>query len=364
MQKKKIVCFTIALGSGGAERQMIGLADLLQNKGYDITLITYRYDDFYKKTVDNLGIRHIRISEGRNHLSLFFNLRRVIKDIKPDVVISYMKFPNMLSCLVKASGVRFCLLVSERIATQQMSRVERMKLFIYKWADFIVPNSYTEGEFIKKHSPSLMPKIKVIQNYTDIEKFVPSGNNNSMGFRVLVLARISQQKNTIRFIEAINKVNHSIPSLKVDWYGSIFDKEYYESCIKEIHSLELETVFHFHEPVLNVLPIYQSADIFCLPSIFEGYPNVLCEAMCCGLPVIAGRVCDNHMIVADGKNGLLFNPFDVDEMAEKIKEMLCYSDAKRYEMGAESRFRAESLFSKEVFLNKYLDLISRYEQNN
>lgn len=358
----RIVCFTADLSSGGAQRQLVGLAHLLKEKGHEVTILTHREGksySFYEKIVEDFGVNYVKIQEGKNHITLLWNLRRVLIKLSPDVLISYLDFPNMMSCLLKASGLSFKLLVSARNTTQKITLLTKFKLFTYRWADYIVPNSYTEGDFISRTAAHLQPKIKVITNYTDVEKFVPMKQRSFEGKRILVVARVTEQKNVIRFIQSIAKVQELIPEIKVDWYGGVSDSDstYFIECRSEIKKHHLEDVFTFHEPTLNVLALYQSTDYFCLPSMFEGYPNALCEAMCCGIPVLAGNVCDNNRIVADGKNGFLFDPLNVDDMVDKILKILKLNVGQRRAFGAESRCISERLFSKQTFIAKYEDLI-------
>ena len=72
-------------------------------------------------------------------------------------------------------------------------------------------------------------------------------------------------------------------------------------------------MFEFRPPQNNIQTEYQKADALCLSSIYEGFPNVIGEGMSCGLPILCGDVCDNATLV-DESNGMLFNPFDEEDM--------------------------------------------------
>ena len=121
--------------------------------------------------------------------------------------------------------------------------------------------------------------------------------------------------------------------------------------------LELNDVIEFHPATPEILKQYQQCDIFCLPSLFEGFPNVLCEAMSCGKPVLCGNVCDNARIASDGTNGFLFDPTNVEDMVTKMRQLLIMSKEELVSFGKNSRSIAVDLFSKDAFVNKYIELI-------
>ena len=102
---------------------------------------------------------------------------------------------------------------------------------------------------------------------------------------------------------------------------------------------------------------YRKADVFCLPSLWEGFPNVLCEAMSCGLPVLCSRVCDNPNIAVEGVSGFLFDPLSVGEMTDAIIRFVDLNEKTRKRMGDKNREIALSRFSSESFINKYMIII-------
>ena len=106
---------------------------------------------------------------------------------------------------------------------------------------------------------------------------------------------------------------------------------------------------------------YQDADYFCLPSFYEGTPNVLCEAISCGLPVMASNVCDNSLYVHENENGILFNPSDPEDIANKVFSLMSQDGESYQSFRNKSRQIAESVLSKSVFLKKYLYILGNHE---
>lgn len=351
--KKRILCLVDSLASGGAQRQMVGLASLLKGEGYQIKVVTYFDLPFYLSQLQKNGVEYEYVACGTSLVNRLRKLGRAIKQFNPDVVISYLDTPNILACLLHITNRhRWKLIVSERNTTQALSRRERIKFALYRFANSIVPNSFSQGDFIAKHYPQYVDKCHVITNFVDTEVFSPvTKENDGDVLRIIGVGRILKQKNIPMLIEAVKAIRKNGKNVRVDWYGEKFDT--YDECMQLISHYGLEGVFKFHEPCNNIIEKYRESDLFVLPSIYEGFPNVLCEAMSCGLPVIATDVCDNGRIVQHEENGYLVPSGDTKELADRLLQFIKLPPIQREVMGNKSRCLAVDMFSKESFVKKY-----------
>ena len=265
----------------------------------------------------------------------------------------------MLACLLKMMGGQFRLIVSERNTTQVLTKREKLKFWLYRRADYVVPNSYSQEAFIKNHYPTLGKKTVAITNFTDTEHFSPAGSAVNQVPVMLTVGRVAKQKNVLAYLEAVRMVKEKGVDVRFLWYGNSQkgEDEYARQCKEAVMALGIADVFEFHPATSHILSVYQQCDIFCLPSLYEGFPNVLCEAMGCGKPVVCSRVCDNERIVNEGENGLLFNPQNVDDIAEKLERMMQMPKDQMEQWGRRSRELAEERFSEESFVNQYISLI-------
>ena len=209
---KKILLFTDILGSGGAQRQLTTLAFLLKKRGFDILMLDYWDSDFYDNYLNENGIpfKHIPTKGKWNIIKMFV---RESNMFKPDVVISYMENPSVVACAGKyLCKKKFKLIVSERNTTQIITGATKLRMNLFRTADRVVPNSISQGAFINEHYPFLRKKVRVIRNVIDIKKFsLPDTKIESNKLkRILVVARVVEQKNVVRFIEAIKIIKNLI----------------------------------------------------------------------------------------------------------------------------------------------------------
>jgi glycosyltransferase involved in cell wall biosynthesis len=363
----KVLCLIDSwVAGGGAQRQMAGLASIL-NEIYDVRVLSYWNVNFWDEYFKNNGVNFHTITDATNLFTKFYKVYQYVKKYNPDVIIAYLDSPSVIACLIRILvGKKFYLIVSERNTTQRLSFRERMRFFLYRWTDSIVPNSYTQTEFIQRHFPNLSGKVVTITNFTDMDYFIckPVNKDKSGILNMIVVARIAVQKNVLRFIETIHILNQKGYKIKINWFGFANPESYYQECVNKVWEYQLENIIYFREPTNEIAKEYHKSDVFCLPSIFEGYPNVLCEAMSCGLPVLCSDICDNPKIIERERNGYLFSPFSVDDMVSAIIKFIELPEKKKKEMALQSRVIAEKKFSKEIFKQKYIELIEKAKYGN
>jgi glycosyltransferase involved in cell wall biosynthesis len=111
-------------------------------------------------------------------------------------------------------------------------------------------------------------------------------------------------------------------------------------------------------PRAEVIRRLRGADVFCLPSTYEGMPLAILEAMSLGLPVVASAVSGNPEAVEDGVSGLLVPPESAHQLAEALVTLLADA-ALRRRMGEAARRRVEERFAIERVAERYLALLDR-----
>lgn len=357
---KKILLITEGLGSGGAERQICGLAVMLTKAGFPCRLITYVENQFYEPYLRQHGVDYQFVPELWNKKTRIFKTAKYVRQYNPDVVISFLPSVNKTMCLAKLF-FKAKLVVSERNNNTCITRGDKIQFNLYRMADAIVPNSNSQGKFICKNFPFLSKKVHPIINFVDINRFTPSDTPaRNEKLRIVTVARYTQQKNVLTYLKAVRIVKDVKLNVHFDWYG---DKKhnvaYFAEIEKEYQQLDIADYMTLHDPNQKIEEEYRKADIFCLPSLYEGYPNVVAEAMSCGLPILCSNVYENPYIVEEGVNGFLFNPKNVEEIVNAIKRMAELSPEERHGMGMRNRQLCLMRNTEESFLRSYVELIEK-----
>lgn len=357
---KSIYLFIASLSSGGAEHQLSILANILV-KHYHVTIVTFAdTKDHYP--LDN-RVKRVRLEKG-NHFKTFMSCFKFFLALKEGCVISFGQRENMICLTPLLLNHRVKVLAGDRNTTYgEASRMEKLlaKVLYYR-AAYVVPNSHSQANYLSSSYPHLSRKIKAITNYTDLNQYVVAPYPQNKVMRIGVFCRYEQQKNYQRLVLAVKKLaDKGMDNFMVEWYGSQArlgsPHPGYLDMKGLVEKFHLEKVIFLNDSIQGVAAKMAEMDILCLPSLYEGFSNTISEGICCGRPMLVSRVSDNPVMVHDGVNGFLFNPLDVDDMAEKIEKILNLSRKKREQMGMTGRKIAESLFDKEKFEQDYINLI-------
>ncbi|WP_295883601.1 glycosyltransferase family 4 protein [uncultured Thiohalocapsa sp.] len=200
-------------------------------------------------------------------------------------------------------------------------------------ADYIlVGSTFVQESFISEGIPS--EKLVVIPYGADTGLFSPAepSTRKTSDFRLLFVGQIGQRKGISYLFEAVDKI--AGPGISLTLVGEIQGDgtafEPYRHLFRHVRQLP--------RPELRV--IYQQSDVFVFPTIVEGMPLVVLEAMASGLPVVTTPNGPGD-IVRDGIDGFLVPPRDADAIATRVN-WLRQDTEMRYEMGRNARNRAQS----------------------
>mgnify|MGYP001394260023 CR=1 FL=1 len=319
--KKNIVIIVSAMNMGGAQRVVSILCNHWSQNGHNVTLIStfsgnkehyyqLNKDVTLENVIDSPLLSKIKVL---NLAWKLINLRKLIKNQNPDVVISFLARVNVASAL-SMIGIQSPLIICERTWPPFASLSNKfLKLYkiLFRRADKIIVQTFKSKDWLTHNFPA--NTVNVIPNPAVYP--VPPSNEKSIKPNVI----ISQNKKIILASGRLHKYKQFDLLIKaflklkeehLDWDLVILGNgEEQDNLNHMVVNFGITDRVHFPGSVGNMSEWYERADLFVLSSIVEGFPNVLLEALTYGLPCISFD-CDTgpRDIIQDGYNGILVDP--------------------------------------------------------
>ena len=373
--KKKLSILIYSLASGGAERVVSILLDELKDK-YDITLFLMNETIFYKIPKDikifYLENSYPRESGIKKLLKLPFLAWRYKKLNSAEVSLSFMNRPNYISILAKILGMKSKVVVSERAmpSLQHKSGLQgfinrTLIKYLYKSADIITANS--KGNTHDLQNSFGCKNVVTINNPFDLEK-IETYSREEVDFRdekftFITVGRVDSGKNHKLLVEAIKDIDAKL--------YIVGDGELRSALEEQIRELNLKDKVVLLGRQSNPYKYLAKADCFVFSSLYEGFPNVLIEALACGLPVISGDCqsgpreilapeSDVKIQLKDevefAEYGILVPLNSVEKLKEAMNKIMTSEDLRnRYKEKAQQRARG---FDVKKIIKQYEDVIN------
>ncbi|KKS26440.1 MAG: Glycosyl transferase group 1 [Parcubacteria group bacterium GW2011_GWA2_42_11] len=343
---KKILYLITQSDLGGAQKNVLDLATALSPK-YDISVAAGN-DGGYKLN-EQLDKRNIRNYQLKN-LARFINPRRdwlayreikkLLRQVQPDILHLHSSKAGVLGSLAarRLPKTKVIYTVHGAVFTAAFSFFSRrLFLWLEKWTarykDKIICVSQNDKNLWLKYRVAPAEKLVVIHNGIDLNNlsFLPREEAKTKltngqwlmanGALLGTIANFYPEKGLIYLIEAVNilKAKNQKPQLIIIGYGE--QRVILENLIKK-YNLQENILLNSGLPGALAAQHLKAFDIFILPSIKEGLPYAILEAMAAGLPIIASNIGGIPELVENDFNGYLVPPAKPEILAQKIAELL------------------------------------------
>ncbi len=329
----KGIAFVISsLGSGGAERVVSVLSDEFSKVGIETTVIMVHNSNVYYQVSDKVRLVGLECERDNSLGTLKRNairlrkIRRAVEEVNPDAVISFMAETNIDVCMALL-GKRVPVFVSERNDPKRDPKgyiKQIMRKILYRKPSGFVFQTFEAQAFFGE---AVRRRSEVILN--PLSASLPDRYEGERDKRIVSVGRLNKQKNYPLLFDALTDIFRDYPEYHLDIYG----EGVLEGALKEDvarRGIGEKVVFHgfcadVHSKIVN-------AEMFVMPSDFEGMPNALIEAMAIGVPCISTDCpCGGpKMVIQDGKNGTLVPVGDRDKLSLAIRK---YIEDKEYALG-------------------------------
>lgn len=390
--EKRIMIITRLLTSGGAERTAANLATEMA-KTHKVWLVVFdgngatyscRAPIIDLKTPMQKGIIH----KAEWYIRTWKRILNLKKELKITHSISFLNEPDLINVLTAFRG-KAIVSVRNKRSSLNKNWVSKIKdQWVFKKADRIISLSIGVKDDLVNFYKIKPDKIDVIYNPCDRERITTNANELTevdfekilSGHDVITAGRLTKQKGQWHLIRAFSRIVNEVTDAKLFILGQGKLDEYLEELINGLHLEEHVYILGYKE---NPYVYLTKCSLFVFSSMYEGFGNILLEAMACGLPIISTdclvgprellapgtsyneRTVDNIVYakngvlvpVCDGKEYAATEPLSKEEeiMANAIIEMLKNENLrKQYELRSQIRIKD---FSDDSITKQWNDLL-------
>ncbi len=359
----RIVHLTSSRFFGGPERQMIGLARHLPSSCRTLFLSFPeggRCREFLKHVSWNGFEGEMLRHDTPNLPAATWDLLRRLHHFQADVLLCHGYKANLLGRMAaRVCGIPAVAVArgwtSEDWKVQLYETVDRLHL---RYMDRVVCVSHAQATKVKRGGvpPGKIVVIPNASGLSPIEHTAADGRVRLQSFLddpgewlVVSAGRLSREKGFSVLVEAARRVIDKLPSARFIIFGEGVQRSVLERQIAQARLNHVVALPGHRGDWTQLLP---SADLFVLPSLTEGLPNVLLEAGSAGVPVVATAVGGAPEVVQHGVTGLLVPPQDPSALAERLIELLP-DESRRQQMGRAARWHVTTRFSFSVQAQMY-----------
>lgn len=358
----KILYLITGLGIGGAERQVVDLADSLTELGHDVAIVYLTGLLLTEPRSAQINILGLDVKKSTlGFFCAYIKLRQFIKEYKPDVIHSHMVHANLLARLVRIS----CKLPRLICTSHSVNEGGRVRMVAYRLTDFLADISTNVSNIAVsafEATGAVKPgRMIPIHNGIDTNKFLPSHqarynirklyNINDDEKIILTIGRLNIAKDFPNLLSAFAIIPNKTNKIKLWIVG---DGELREHLRAEAVKLKIEDNTRFLGAQRNIADWLNAADLFVLPSAWEGFGLVIAEAMACEKIVVATDAGGVKEVLGD--LGYLVPIRSPQLLASAIQRAFALSVAESAEIGKKSRARICELYSMDQIVSKWISL--------
>ncbi len=351
-KKRRVLHVVHGLGRAGGERKLWELLSRLDRSRYEIAICAVGKSGLMEEDFRSLGYDlHILPRKWRYDPRLVFAVAQLMRAFRPDLVQTTLFFADIIgaaaSCLVRPRA-----LLSWEVITHPLNlRRQLMYWALRRRFDMVVTVSDSIQRFAIEKRHQDPRKVTTIHYGVDLKHFCPRPKRGTLAQQIGApeatlfgtVAHFRRQKGHVYLVEAAAKVVASHPEAHFVLVGVGPELEAVRARAEQ---LGVSGHVHFLGLREDVREVLNEVDVFVLPSLWEGFPNVVLEAMACSKPVIATAVEGTAELVVHGQTGLLVRPADVEDLAKALVTLLEHPGLSA-QFGAAGRTRVEEHFSVE-----------------
>lgn len=358
----KILCIIDNFGSGGAQRQMVALACGLADRQHQVEVFSYAPQlNFFGPALAHLTV-HAADKATVGNAGVLAALAKLLASGRFDAAIAFLGTPSAYAEVARLCALRTRLVVSERSNHQNDGHplIALGLRALHGLTDVLVANSAAHAAWLRRY-PWLRHKVRTIYNgYTPGPDPSPlPARSTADALSLLVVARVGPEKNglvLVRGLAAFGRKHGWVPTVR--WAGrqdtspeGLAYRAQLDAALQG--QPEVAARWHWLGERKDIPELLAQHHALILASLYEGMPNVVCEAFFAGRPVLASRVGDLEALVDHGRRGFLFGAQQPDELADALTALAGLSAEQLAQMGQQARSWAEQNLTVERMVVAY-----------
>lgn len=321
----------------------------------------------FVKDMTDMGCQFIETEFDRHgtnpvqELKLISNYKKIIRQVRPDIVFTYTIKPNVYGGMACASlKIPYVVNITGLgTALENGGLMQKITLMLYKRGlrkaqkvffqntenrDFMLGHGAVKGAY------DLLPGSGVnIDQYHVLE--YPNGETIDFVF----IARVMKEKGIDQYLEAAEFIRSRYENTRFHICGAC--EQDYEERLKELQN---KGIIIYHGLVKDMVSIHEISSCTVHPTYYpEGMSNVLLESAACARPIITTNRSGCREIIEPGVNGFVVNQKDTKDLIEKIEKFLQLSSEERKQMGLAGRRKVEKEFNRQIVIDQYMKEISK-----
>lgn len=348
------ICFLAGtLGQGGAERQLFLLCRLLVDAGAQVRVLSLSKNEFWEEPIRELGVPVIWVGQKSSKPARLWAIRQQLKRWRPAICQSQHFFTNLYAYLAcKGLGIKDLGAIRSNTHLEMASHNQYLAQWSLKWPSLILANSKQAIAAARQYGRHSKP-MAYLPNIIHAGEFPRVKPAVKDRYRILGVGRLIRLKHWPTFLRVIAELSHDGFPVEGVLVGDGPQRKQLEALAAKLNLQQAD--LQFVGAVDDVGPLYASADLLLATSSLEGMPNVVMEAMACGLPVVSTRVGGVPDLIEHGEHGYLAEVDGCASLREHCSKLL--SDlALRRQIGQAARAFIDQHHAPNAVL-AYLELL-------
>ena len=363
LESPRVLLLSTSLGLGGADRQILHLANALRAKGYEVRVVSMTpIEEMGQQALAaGLPIMSLNMRRGRADWGSLARLVSLLRSWQPHLLTSFMYHANLLGRIAgKWAGIP--LIVTSIRSERNGSAGRDWLMRVTNWMDHCcTTNSRQVADSLRRRALHPGQKLKVIPNGVDLAALTASMDERLRirhelalapgEFLWLAIGRLWEQKDYPTLLQAFQPLAGAPARLAIAGRGPLL-----EELQRQAVQLGIASQVTFLGVRHDIAALLSAADGLALSSAWEGMPNVVMEALAAATPVVATQVGGVAEVVEAGKSGFLVPPGDPDALSREMQRLMSLSVEQRRQMGIWGRDHVAAHYSLQAMAERWLAL--------